>query len=494
MEKVKKGVSVILASAGIACIAIFVWKYVYSKLGIENYINVDDLCSIQFAMTGGNSIVQKLKGIIIQDPTNVPLFYVLLWIMTSVGGFDPNVMRYLPELIAAMAIVVMAFIGYKNKGKKGALLMVAFSITSIQVIYAAFQLRAYSLLILNAALLMLTWQYREKNRWCQILYLITLWLLSFSHFFGVLLCFAFGLWDLISVISKKKPFKILIVYIIYCVLYVPYLAVSFYLASEMWGNFWPPVPDYYDAVQMIYQLSPGHIIGFAIFIYVVISNIVNRKQKEEKAEIKNLAMFAVFIVIGIGFVYSRYLKPESSIWVYRYFLVLFPCVLYVVVDCVVDALTRIANALKMTGNEKKTLILALAVMMMFINFDYSMNNKNEINTGGCEFGAVKEFINHNEDIKNDNTVVFFPYPEQYFEGWIQFMTEGNANETPNIVCTYDELNQYDMSQIDTIYAVGWVYDVFDCGMNKMEQFSVAEENCDGLSDVYRFEKISEETN
>ena len=165
-----------------------------------------------------------------------------------------------------------------------------------------------------------------------------------------------------------------------------------------------------------------------------------------------------------------------------------------VVDCVADALTRIANALKMTGKEKKTLIFALAVMMIFINFDYSINNTEEINTGGYEFGAVKEFINHNEDIKNDNTVVFFPYPEQYFEGWIQFMTEGNANETPNIVCTYDELNQYDMSQIDTIYAVGWVYDVFDCGMNKMEQFSVAEENCDGLSDVYRFEKISEETN
>ena len=131
---------------------------------------------------------------------------------------------------------------------------------------------------------------------------------------------------------------------------------------------------------------------------------------------------------------------------------------------------------------------------LYINFDYSISNQSEINTGGSDFGSLKEFINGNEDIKKDGTLVFFPYPQQYFDGWMQFMTEGNTYDAPNIVCTYEELNSYDLSQIDEIYAIGWIYNVFDGGMTNITEFAIVEENCGGLSNVYRFEKLLEGNN
>ena len=55
----------------------WIWKFINTNLGIDGYLNVDDLASIQFALEG-NNLFEKLYGVIQNDPTNVPLFYILL--------------------------------------------------------------------------------------------------------------------------------------------------------------------------------------------------------------------------------------------------------------------------------------------------------------------------------------------------------------------------------------------------------------------------------
>lgn len=186
----------------------WIWKFINTNLGIDGYLNVDDLASIQFALEG-NNLFEKLYGMIQNDPTNVPLFYILLYFWMRLFGFQPVMIRILPEIFAALFIVVMGMIGRKAFHAKLGIIAAILCAVSIQLLYASFQIRAYSLLMLCSGVLFLVWLYREENKYAFLLMEAALLLVSFSHFFGVLVCGAFGSWEIICCVSEKKTKKII---------------------------------------------------------------------------------------------------------------------------------------------------------------------------------------------------------------------------------------------------------------------------------------------
>lgn len=491
---VKKKDSIYYVALGlIAIMSLFVWRYITESTGIENLINVDDVASIQFAAIG-DGVWGKLYGIVKNDPTNVPLFYLLLYIWMEVFGYEPNTLHLLPQIIASMSVFVMGLIGKKISGKRFGLLVAIIAATSIQVIYASFQVRAYSLLILGSAIVFLVWLNRNEKWTSQVAYVFALWLLSFSHFFGVLFCFSLGLLDLIKVIRREQKFSSLLPYVVYCLVYVPYLLIAFIMASNVWGAFWPPVPDYIDLVELLVQLLPLGNAGVFIFFSVLIVFMFNYKKKEIQIDSRinqaiGGAIWSIVIVLLIAFVYSRYINPTSSVWVYRYFLVLYPCAVITVAYGLYSFVLWIEKKANVKEIISLAVFVAFAIVLNYQNVEFALNNPNEINTGGKEFKAVADYLLQQEDIDNETTLVYFPYPDRYFDGWIEFYSKGYAENIPNMCCTVEELYALDITQYDTIYTVGIVYDLASNGQEYIdENFVLVEAGCNEVGSLNKYIK------
>ena len=68
MIKKKESYKIILL--GLAVISFILWRLLGNISGINGYLNVDDLSSVQFAMIG-ESLFDKLRGILTEDPTKI---------------------------------------------------------------------------------------------------------------------------------------------------------------------------------------------------------------------------------------------------------------------------------------------------------------------------------------------------------------------------------------------------------------------------------------
>lgn len=450
------------------------WRWLSKYLGITGYLTTDDLASIQFALIGDN-ILDKLKGIICYDPTNVPLFYLLLCSWLHMFGFTVSTMHILPEIFAASFIIVVAFIGKKVQNRKMGIVASVLAGTSIQLIYASYQIRAYSLLMLCSAIVFLVWLYQKENWQYLFLFSIFLFLISFTHFFGVLVCASLGSWDFLCVISKKKNGKVLVPYVMYASLFIPYVLISYFNTTNLYGTFWPSVPGYLDFLKMAEYICSGRRINFVIFIFIgffyvfVIIDKILKKEKLEKIN-KNIVVcyWTVSIVLIVGFIYSRYINPDSSVWVARYFLVVYPFTITILSYGIYHLGIWIKESFCFARNVSIALIMTLFFLYNYQNVEYAVSYPHEICTG-YDFEALSEYLTSQKDINDDSTLIYFPYPKQYFDGWLEFYTQNGKIECPNVCCRLDLLYEMDLNKYKTIYTIEVSFDLQEAGKPYIEQ-------------------------
>ncbi len=464
------------------------WCWVNRYTGISQLINFDDVASLQFAMSG-DGLGSKLMSIVQKDPTNVPLFYFLLYFWICLFGYEPAMLRLLPQVLGAASIVIIGIIGCRIKDTRLGVICAALMMFPIQIMFAAFQLRAYPLLIFNSSLLILFWLKRDGSIKKEIIYAVGMLLLSFSHFFGVLLCFAFGLWDLAKVISGNKKFKLLLPYVIFCVIFVPYLAASFIIAKNMYGSFWPPVPSYFDLPKMLYALVPIGLIGLFLLAYTTFRRIIlkvkDKKLFNENGEIVDLCILGIAVTIAIAFVYSKYINPESSVWVFRYFLTLFPCTVLIVGY----GINEIIELFKLQKPCIDSLLAAFFCVMIFYNVDYSIENVGEISIGGKPFYEASEHLRSEPSAFSETSIIYYPAPYEYSDGLKILLNRNNDTSNPNFLINLSQLETADLTNVDTLYTVGLVYDISAQELGYIEEyFELSEQNCGGVENLNKYSR------
>ena len=249
-------------------------------------------------------------------------------------------------------------------------------------------------------------------------------------------------------------------------LFAPYLIISYLNAKEKWGVFWPPVPGYLDFIKMIESLCVGKSWGFAVFcvtacFYFLLWMKLFRNKNEYAHWNEDImaSFWVVFTVLIVAFIYSRYINPTSSVWVYRYFLVLFPFVLVVVAYALSSFGIWLKKSLLLDKRISAAFILAFALLYTYRNIEYALMHVEEINTGGSDYAAISECLATQDDVNSDDTLVFFPYPDIYFDGWIGFYTQGGKIKKPNVCCTEEELREAGLSRYQNIYTIEVVYDL-----------------------------------
>lgn len=480
----------------LAGISFVLWRLLGTVCGINGYLNLDDLSSVQFAMIG-NGFVEKIKGILAEDPTNVPIFYLLLYVWIKLFGYSANTMRILPQLCGALLVFFVGLIVEKIGNEKMGILAAVLAGTSVQLVYVSYQIRAYSMLMMFSAILFYVFLNRRTQWKSIILYALSLLLLSYTHFFGVLVCAGLGSLDIINIILKKREKKYLISYVIYVFLFVPYLATAYIKAAGMWAVFWPPVPAYRDIFFMIGDMCPGtvgkwsiYVFGGVFFVYLV--SAVNAIKKKDNNFIQSeifTCFWVVFAVLTVGFVYSRYINPQSSVWVYRYFLVLFPFMVTVISYGLWNILDFVQNKTEVSKAVFIGILLFLGCRYTYTNLEYEMDHAEEIVLGSSDFEKLTGYIMSSDEIKEENTLVYFEYPDRYFAGWKEYASQGGKKKLPNLCNTKDRFMETDLLAYDAIYVVDIVYELTDEEKGHLgETHQLVEENCAGSYHVDKYER------
>ncbi len=444
----------------LAVIAIFSFV-IFRGVGgiISGTLTMDDLCSVQFSMMG-DGFLDKMKGIIANDPTNVPIFYLMLYGWIELFGYSANVMRILPEIAAALFVIVVGLIGKTLAGKRAGVIASVVASSSIQLIYAGYQVRAYAWLMLFAAIAFYFWIKRNTTWKSIIAFSVAMLLMSYTHFLGALVCAAFGSLDVFRIIFKKENKKCLYSYVIYVVCFVPYLMIAYLSAMALWETFWPPVPGIGDFFQFLGRICPMGTIGiwlvgivFCIYLMMIVTMLRTKKCDGHLEKTIFACYWVIFAVLGVAFVYSRFIKPTSSIWVYRYFLVLYPFTVTIVAYAIEKILVWIEKNIRIPRVVFVGILLFVACRYTYSNTLYAKANPDKVIVNGINFEELTADILSREDVFRDDTLVYFGYPTIYFDGWKLYASEGGNKELPNLYCDEENFTNQDLSEYNTLYVI-----------------------------------------
>ena len=95
-----------------------------------------------------NETVQRHK----YDYHNPILFNLVLKYFLSIGGYNPEIARYLPLMFGSLFLIIIGPIAYQVKNDKSFLLTTLLACLSIYIIKYSQEVRPYSLLLLTSAL------------------------------------------------------------------------------------------------------------------------------------------------------------------------------------------------------------------------------------------------------------------------------------------------------------------------------------------------------
>lgn len=476
----------------IAAVSLLYWRWLDQRLGIASFINVDDIATVQFALVG-DGFVDKIRQLIIQEPTNVPLFYLLAFLWIKLFGFSVGAMRWLPQLFAFLAVMVIGMIGKKLSSSRGGVIAAVLAGLATPMIASAHQFRTYSLLIFGSALLYLVWLHQKECLRYYLGYAAALLFLSYTHYFGVLVCGAFAVVDLWQMLFCAKNKKFLSSYIIYALGFLPYLIAAYLHVSGVWGNFWPPVPAFRDIIPMLKEVGPAG--GASLFLFAVVSFsylamicrwLRTRKKHPLFKEERFVAVWTVGVVLAPVFVYSKYINPDSSLWVSRYFYVLLPFTIAVTTCAVEDILVWLAQNQKLPAVVVSGVLLTLACWFVSDGVENDLKHPAAIRWEGQDFEGLKACLLQ-EELRDSGTLVFMPYPERYFVGWELFVSEDGIYENPHYCCSRAAFADMDLGGYDEIYVASIVWELDEESKQHLEEtFKVADKHVGGYKFLKRY--------
>jgi hypothetical protein len=216
---------------------------------------------------------------------------------------------------------------------------------------AALGYRAYSLLFLLVNVFI--WLYLKrldssgKESISSIIKLgLVMTLLMYTHYFGCLVAAMFFFADIILFFRKKIKWQCVFSYLITAVLFFPWFFGALKSILDRNGNFWAGSPSLSDLYYLLLSLCCDSRILIAVFFGTiliqywripVLQKAAYNKDFDKRFVIKVFAAVCLFL-IGAAYIYSRYIHPDGSFFVGRYFISILPMVVLVITIGIVSVI------------------------------------------------------------------------------------------------------------------------------------------------------------
>lgn len=298
----------------------------------------DELASIGYIRTGV-SLKEMLQTYLNVD-TNLPLYSLILYFVYRIAPYGEKFLLLPSILFCAGGVVVLGAAVTKLEGYLEGLIAICLGCASNALLWqGSWEIRCYGLAFFLSAVTLYAYMQKTlkpdtKN---MIFYSISILLFLWTHWFASILAALYGLADLSLVIRRKISWKKLCCYLPGALTFLPWLIVSFVNKQSTLKSFWGETPGWKDMPWTVLFLLSGRrilwylcLITGAVILWKAI--YLSKKTGQEEKKKNNLAALCVMAIgwmIGIVFIYSRYISPEGSLYVQRYFMVLVPHVLLV---------------------------------------------------------------------------------------------------------------------------------------------------------------------
>lgn len=311
----------------------------------------DEIASVGFIRTGLS--LAEVLDTYLRVENNLPLYPLILYVVYRIMPYGEKFLL-IPSILFCMAgIVLLALSADRLKGKRMAFLSLCLGTSSGALLWqAAWEIRCYALAFLLSALVLYTYIDKSLNpdKKRMVRYGAAVALFFWTHWFACILLAFYGFVDLIRVILHRISWKQLLCYIPGCMLYFPWLIASFYYKSGGLEDYWSEVPQWKDTLWTILFYVDGHRALWYLFLLTAAAVMVCAVRcmkkpggdERDKTLLLALGVLAVGWVIGIVYVFSRYVYPQGGLYVVRYFTVVQPHIL-LITALGLDALLQAAD-------------------------------------------------------------------------------------------------------------------------------------------------------
>lgn len=418
------------------CIAVaiaFVGFVIMLSFGNYKSTWMDDSATMGIAAKN-RSLGNVIETILKEESTTPPL-YTIAWHYFSklipVGAGALTLWARMLSIIAnTVGFYVGAIVVRKGWNKYVGIMFEMFLITSnALIVNSGFAVRSYGFMILMSLFLLDVVIRRfedgiESRNKTTVLYTVAILAICYTHYFGILTCFGFFLYECYLFIKKRYTYKFIFSYVVAGAVYLPWLIVNYIITREQWGSaFWISPPKYSSIMAILSWLASSQelvmlcvMLGFFITLY---------KVKEKRAEISlNIALIITIAVeIAIVFTYSKYINPKSSVWAHRYFLNLLPYMLIIASFGLVNIVSFFVD-----GKIKKvSFVYAVLAFLIFVNSNFAVRIKGDMEGMFYQpYREAAEYLLNQPDANSPDTLVLIS--SVYSTGWDYYLTHNGKFE------------------------------------------------------------------
>jgi hypothetical protein len=287
----------------------------------------------------------------------------------------------------------------------------------------------------------------------------------YTQMFAILTIMFFALTDLVLCVAKKARFRCVISYLVALALVIPALVFTMKYSTIDMSSFWPDTPgNPIIALGKVAYYFLGNPITGLLFLLSAIGIIISFFVKIKKFNFDNFDCILFFTlsgvwVLGITYVYSQFINPAGSLWVYRYFDGVWPQV-YIITAF--GGITAVNFVIKRTKLSKKLAIIGVC-LFLGIGASYSiiMAVRGQLSAGEAYREVAETIAQDSNAYRNDAIVLADTDPEP----WIDYYFDKAGLQVPlNIRATktaqttqYDQLMAENLSSLDKILTFGRVY-------------------------------------
>lgn len=416
-------------------------------LSFGNYKStwMDDSATMGIAAKN-RSLGNVIETILKEESTTPPL-YTIAWHYFSklipVGAGALSLWARMLSIIAnTIGFYVGAIVVRKGWNKYVGIIFEMLLITSnALIVNSGFAVRSYGFMILMSLFLLYVIIKRfedgiESRNKTTALYTVAILSICYTHYFGILTCLGFFVYECYLFIKRRYTYKFIFSYIVAGAVYLPWLVVNYVITREQWGSaFWISPPKYSSIIAILAWLASSQelvmlcvMLGFFITLY---------KVKEKRAEISlNIALIITIAVeIAIVFTYSKYINPKSSVWAHRYFLNLLPYMLIIASFGLVNMVSFFVD-----GKIKKvSFVYAVLAFLIFVNSNFVIRIKGDMEGMFYQpYREAAEYLLNQPDANSSDTLVLIS--SVYSTGWDYYLSHNGKFEPLSYKKNFDGLD------------------------------------------------------
>lgn len=367
---------------------------------------------------------KEVNTTVLKTGENLPLFYIILYGVKTIFGYQQWVMTFLTATIfTILGVLGILKISDQLLGREKRVYTILFMSISYSIIsQCGWQLRPYGLLFCCSAWTLYFYLQKIKSFCFRNLakYTILMILLMYSHWFGVLICLTYAFIEFFLFLQKKIRWEFIVPYIIAGLAFLPSFIILLKLHKTDIGTYGVEIPSFRQIISVFQFLGGNYLINGCLIVMTLVVSLCNQFKNDTPKEAIQKISWMVFLLVGLTYLYSKYINPQGSIIRNRYFVVLLPHAIILLTFGFLKLLEfSKSNAIYHAMIKVAISFILLIEIFMFMIFIFFFPN----HEGKSFYKGWANYLEKQQDAYDENTLIICTYGKTWIDYYFSFQNK-----------------------------------------------------------------------